>query len=75
MPELDGLKEQTVYFRLWLGIVVVAEISLIGWLASALETATPRLLFLAIVGMMLLGASIFLLHREIERRIERIRRL
>ena len=36
---LDRLKEQLVYLRLWLGIVVVAEISLIGWLASAVETA------------------------------------
>jgi len=75
VPELDGLKEQLVYLRLWLGIMVVAEISLIGWLASALETITPRLLFLAVVGMMSLGLGILLLHRQIERRIERIRSL
>jgi hypothetical protein len=40
-PELDRLKEQLVYLRLWLGIVVVAEISLLGWLASAVGTALP----------------------------------
>ena len=43
MSELDRLKEQLVYLRLWLGIVVVAEISLMGWLASAFETAPLRL--------------------------------
>ena len=75
MPELDSLKEQLLYLRLWLGVTVVAEISLIGWFASALEVATARLLLLAIVGIMLLGLSIFLLHRRIERCIGQIRRL
>ena len=75
MPELDGLKEQLVYARLWLGIVVVAEISLIGWFASALETAAARLLMLAIVGIMSLAAAILLLHRHIVQRIKEIRSL
>ena len=75
VPQLDGLKEDSVYLRLWLGIMVVAEISLIGWFASALETATSGLLSLAIVGIMLLATGIFLLHRLIERRIEQIRSL
>ena len=30
MPQLDGLKEELLYLRLWLGIIVVAEISVIG---------------------------------------------
>ncbi len=55
MSELDRLKEQLVYLRLWLGIVVVAEISLVGWLASAVETASVRLLTLAIATAVLLG--------------------
>jgi hypothetical protein len=55
--------------------MVVAEISLIGWLASALETATPRLLSVAVAGMMSLAVGIFMLHRRIERRIDRIRSL
>ena len=75
MPELDGLKEQLVYLRLWLGIIVVAEISLVGWTASAVETASPRLLSLSIVVIMVLGLGILLLHRRIERRIEQLRSL
>jgi hypothetical protein len=75
MSELDRLKEQLVYLRLWLGIVVVAEISLIGWLASAVESASIRLLSLAIATAVLLGLGIFMLHRKIQRRIDDIGKL
>lgn len=30
MPQLDALKEEAVYLRLWLGIQAAAYISLIG---------------------------------------------
>ena len=75
MSELDRLKEQLVYLRLWLGIVVVAEISLLGWLASAVGTASAELLWLAIATAVLLGCGIFLLHRQIQRRIDEIGKL
>jgi hypothetical protein len=70
---LDGLKEELAYLRLWLGMLAVSEISLLGWTTSAVETASARLLSLAIVVIMVLGLAIFLLHRIIERRIEQIR--
>jgi len=41
MAEFDGIKEQLAYLRLWLGILVVTEFSLVGWLASAHETRRP----------------------------------
>ena len=75
MSELDRLKEQLVYLRFWQGIMVVTEISLVGWLISAADAAPSTLLFFAIVGIVLLGLGIFLLHRHIERRIEQIGRL
>jgi hypothetical protein len=75
MRELDALKEELAYLRLWLGMLAVAEISLIGWLASTLETATSRLLYVALAAMMALAAGIFLIDRRIERRIVRIRTL
>jgi hypothetical protein len=64
-----------VYLRLWLGIIVVGEISLIGWPASAVESASARLLALAIATAVLLGFGIFMLHRQIQRRIDEIGRL
>ena len=75
MSELDRLKEQLVYLRFWLGIIVVTEITLVGWLISTPNTADPVLWSLAAVGVVLLGFGIFLLHRQIEGRIEEVRRL
>ncbi len=75
MSELDRLKEQLVYLRFWLGIIVVTEITLVGWLISTPNTADPVLWSLAAVGVVLLGFGVFLLHRQIERRIEEVRRL
>ena len=75
MSELDRIKEQLVYLRFWLGIMVVTEITLVGWLISTPNTADPVLWSLAAVGVILLGFGIFLLHRQIERRIEEVRRL
>lgn len=75
MSELDRIKEQLVYLRFWLGIMVVTDISLVGWLASTVDTATTALLIFAIAGIVVLSLGIFLLHRQIERRIEKIGRL
>ena|SRR5690242_1993826 len=75
MSELDRIKEQLVYLRFWLGIMVVTEITLVGWLISTPNTADPVLWSLAALGVILLGFGIFLLHRQIERRIEEVRRL
>jgi hypothetical protein len=75
VSELDRLREQLVYLRLWLGIIVVAEISLVGWVASAVQTVSITLLSLAIATAVLLGLGIFMLHRQIQRRIDEIGRL
>src|SRR5688572_11623983 len=58
MPQLDGLKEQLIYLRLWLGIIAVAEVSLIGWTAASVDEASPRLLSVAIIVIMALGLGI-----------------
>ena len=75
MSELDRIKEQLVYLRFWQGIMVVSDISLVGWLASASDTATPTLLSFAVVVVVVLSFGIFILHRKIERRIEQIGKL
>ncbi len=75
MSELDRLKEQLVYLRFWLGIVVVTEITLVGWLISIPKTADPLLWSLGAIGAVLLGFGIFLLHRQVERRIDQIGKL
>ena len=72
VSELDRLKEQLVYLRFWLGIMVVTDISLVGWLVSTADTVAASLRIYAIVGVVFLTLGIVLLHREIERRIDQI---
>jgi hypothetical protein len=46
MSELDRLKERLVYLRFWLGIMVVTEITLVGWLISTPTSGNPTLWFI-----------------------------
>ena len=75
MSELDHLREEVAYLKFWLGIVVVTDISLAGWLLSSSETARSYTVFFAVLGLVLLSAGIVLLHRRIEQRISRIKGL
>jgi len=75
VSELDRLKEQVAYLKFWQGIMVVNDISLVGWLVSTADGARPLTVALAIVGVVLLTLGIVMLHRQIERRIDHIGRL
>src|SRR5256885_7486237 len=75
MSELDRLREQLVYLRFWLGIMVATEIGLVGWLISTPINANPTLWFIGAFGAVLLGAGIFLVHRQIEPRLDQIGKL
>lgn len=75
MPDLDHVKEEVSYLKFWLGIVVVTVISLAGWLVASFDTAAGYAVFLAVCGLVLLGAGIVVLNRRIEHRISRIKEL
>ena len=75
MSELDRLKEQLVYLRFWLGIMVVTEITLVGWLISTLISSNATVWFIGAFGAVLLGSGILLVHRQIERRIDQMGKL
>ena len=40
MSELDVAKEQIAYLKFWLGVMVVTDISLFGWLISNAVSTT-----------------------------------
>jgi hypothetical protein len=75
MSELDVAKEQIAYLKLWLGIVVVTDISLIGWFIGNYGLASPSLLVTDLLAVAVVSAGIVVLHRRIERKIERLRGL
>jgi hypothetical protein len=75
MSTLDRVKEQLVYLRFWLGIMVATEIALVGWLISTPISENAALWFMGVFGAFLLGSGILLVHRQVERRIDQIGRL
>ena len=75
MPQLDGLKEELAYLKLWLGIMVITGISLIGWLLTSVQSASWFLLLGGCVTLFPIGAGCSALHRQIERKIQEITEL
>ena len=75
MSELDRLKEQLAYLKFWQGIMVVTDISLVGWLVSTADGARALTVVLAIIAVIALTFGIVVLHRQIESRINQIGRL
>jgi hypothetical protein len=75
MSELDVAKEQIAYLKFWLGIFVVTDISLFGWVLSNVGSATLLLVFGGCFAIVATTVGIVLLHRRIERQIESLREL
>lgn len=75
MAELDRLKEQLAYLKFWQGIMVVTDISLMGWLVSTADLSNRRTVVLAVVGVVLLTLGILALHRQINCRIDQTGKL
>jgi len=75
MSELDVAKEQIAYLKLWLGIMVVTNISLIGWFIGNYGQASTSLLVADLLAVAGISVGIMVLHRLIERKIERLREL
>jgi hypothetical protein len=73
MSELDVAKEKIAYLKVWLGILVVTDISTFGWLISNLESAIELLLWAAVIAVVALTVGILVLHRRIDRHIQSLR--
>jgi hypothetical protein len=73
--QLDYLKEQVAYLKLWQGIAVITNVSLAGWAISAADAAGRVRIVFAIAGIMVLGFVALVLHRRIAEHIDRIGKL
>jgi len=72
MAELDRVREQIAYLKYWQGIMVVTDISVLGWMITVAENPPWRTFALAACGVVALSFGILDMHRRIERRIDRI---
>jgi hypothetical protein len=75
VSELDRVKEQLVYLRFWLGILVATGITLVGWLISTPMNANLPLWLTAASAAPLIAVGIVFIHRRIERRIDQVGKL
>ncbi len=75
MTASDKAKEKVAYLKLWLGILIITTLSLISWLVSKYETAKSALVFLDITAIFVLLISIVLLHRNINKHINKLKDL
>ena len=75
MSELDVAKAEIAYLKIWLGILVVTDISTFGWLISNVGEAITLLLWAAVIAVAGLSVGVFLLHRLIKRQIQSLKEL
>jgi putative addiction module component (TIGR02574 family) len=75
MSELDVAKEKIAYLKVWLGVLLVTDISTFGWLVSNVETGGTLLLWAAVIVVVALTIGILLLHRRIDRQIQSLKEL
>ena len=71
MAELDRVRERIAYLK-WQGIMVLTGLSLFGWLITSADDAPFSRIALALFGVVALTSGILLLHRLIDRRIEKL---
>ena len=71
LAEPERLRERIGYLKFWQGVVVVTDISLIGWLLSPSDHAMKQSI-LAFTSIVVLSFGMLHLHRRIDRRIEQI---
>jgi len=75
VSELDVIKEHIGYLKVWLGIMVVTDIILFGWLTTNFQVASPRIISACIFAIVCVSSVILLFHKRIERHIQNLRRL
>lgn len=75
MSELDVVKEQIAYLKVWLGIMVAIDISLFGWLITHYESAPPRIAAACVIAILAVTGAIALFHWRIKRHIKSLGRL
>ncbi len=75
MAQIDEIRESINYIKIWLGIIVVTNISLVSWLLSNYETSSAIKVISAIIAIILLTISIYIVDKKIKIKIKSLRNL
>ena len=75
MSKLDVAKVHIAYLKLWLGIVIVTDISLMGWLLGNFRSAGWALILGDIVALICVSWGCYSLHTRIESAIAKLEEL
>ncbi|MBC7943691.1 MAG: hypothetical protein H7X91_00120 [Burkholderiales bacterium] len=75
MSKLDIAKEQIAYLKFWLGVLVVTDISLVGWLVSRDDVDSAHKIWAALIAVAVITFAGFKIHRLIEHRIDALEEL
>ena len=75
MSKLDVAKEQIAYLKLWLGILIVTDISLMGWLLGNFRSAEWPLILGDILALIGVSWGCYSLHPRIESAIAKLEEL
>ena len=65
MSETDVAKETIAYLKFRLGVMVVSDISLVGWLLSNAGITSEIKTYGAILGIGVITGSAFFMHKRI----------
>ncbi len=75
MSQIDIVKETIAYLKFWLGVMVISDISLVGWLLSNAGVASELKTYGAVIGVGVITLSAFFVHKRIEYLISTLKEL
>ena len=75
MSQIDIIKESIAYLKFWLGVMVVLDISLVGWLLSHAGRSSDLKAIVAIIGVSAITFSGYVVHKRIESLISTLKDL
>ena len=67
MSRLDVAKETIAYLKFWMGVLVVSDISLVGWLLSDANTTPDLKTYAAVFAVVVITLSTFIVHKDVKR--------
>ena len=75
MAEIDEVKEELNYLKVWLGIIVLTTIGLIGWLINNYEVASNVKVIVGVVSIFALTIATIMIDKNIKNKIKSLKDL